>query len=174
MEHRPPILNRHCHSQELLDTRRSQTEKLNPFRRQLAQALQCPTVRLCQLLQAMKLLYSCLGPVRLVQLQQVSLLQARPPLLLVLLRTTLLLQGRLRRPLITHLKSMPARDPIPSHRLAMTPRLHSSFRRALYMVHPRRRLRLKVIISDLPAFLPMSPKFFTKMVALALNLPTRD
>ena len=173
MEPQPLRLNQQRRSQGLPDIQRNPMEMLCPFRRQLAQALQCPMVKLCQLLQVMKLPHSHLGPMRLVQLLRVARRKAQPQMQLVLRRTPLFLLDRLRRPWSLNINSFPARDPIPSHQLVMILRLHKSSPRTSYTDHPRRRLRLKAIISDLPAFLPMSLKFCTKTVALVRNLPTQ-
>ena len=170
--------NQQRRSRGLPDTQRNPMDKLYPYRQQLAQVLQCPMVKSCQLLQVKKLLHSHLGPTRLVQLLRVmQSLQVTPQckaqLQLVLRRTTALLQDRLQRLLFFHINSFSARDHIPSRQLVTILRLHNSFPRAFYTDHRRRRLLLKAIFSDLPAFLPTFLKFFTKMVALARNLPTQ-
>ena len=158
-------------SQGLLDSQHNPMDKLYPSRRQLAPVLQFPMVKLCQRLQIVKLLHSFPGPALLAQLRQVSQRKAQLPLLL---RATPLLQGPLRRPLFLHLNNLPARGRIPSHQLVMILRRHKSFQRASYTDRRRRRLRLKAIISDLPAFLLMCLKFCTRTVALARNLPTQE
>ena len=158
-------------SQGLLDSQHNPMDKLYPFRRQLAPVLQSPMVKLCQQLQIMKLLHSLPGLALLALLRQVSQCKAQLP---VLLRATPILQGPLRRPLFLHLNNLPARGRIPSHQLVMILRLHKLFQRASYTDRRRRRLRLKAIISDLPAFLLMCLKFCTRMVALARNLLTQE
>ena len=82
---------------------------------------------------------------------------------------TIPLQDLLRRPLFLKISNFLARDPILSHQLVMIHQQHNPFPRASYTDRPRRRLQLKVICSDLRAFLPTSLKFYTKMVALARN-----
>ncbi len=171
MEPQLPRLNQQRWSQGLRDTQRNPMEKLCPIRQQLEQVPQCLMVKLCQLLQIKEPLHSRPDPVRLAPLQRVSQRKAQLP---SLLRTALSLQDRLRPPLLLHLNSFTARDPIPNHRLVMILRLHRLFQRASFTDHPRRRQRLKVIISDPPTFLPTSLKFSTKMVALARNLLTQD
>ena len=163
-------LSQQRQSQELRDTRHNLMDKLYLYRQQLARALPCPTVKLSQLLQITKLLYSHLGPVRQVQLLRVSQRKVHLPLQALRHRTKLLLQDQLRPRWFLHLRNITARDPTPSHQSVMILRLLNQSQRASYTDHPPRHLRLRVTITDLRAFLPMSLRFFTKTVALARNL----